>query len=169
MPKLSKKDSSPEENRPEERSKYELANKTDSRYIKLGFNYVTKPEEDMPTMPDKMSNINSQELGNYMSTYAAWREYTEEVLMQAVMDYLLIEEKYDLEYKKSWLTTPKTSTVKDKEYEIETLSFFVDLRRELTEASLYKQMIEAKYNSINNAISTLSREITRRQDKKYEN
>jgi len=122
----------------------------------------------MPTMPHEMSNLNSNDLGNYMSRYAAWREFTEDVLTQADMEYIEAKERYDYEYKKLWLTLPREKTVKDSERRLDIHEDIVSLRESLTEAEMFKNMVGTKYESINNAITVLSREITRRQGKVYE-
>lgn len=122
----------------------------------------------MPTMPHEMSNLNSQDLGNYMSNYAAWREFTEDVLTQSNMEYLEAKEAYDLRYKQLWLTQERLKTVKDSEKNLEINPEIVDLREKLLKAQMFNELIGTKYESINNAITVLSREITRRQGRKYE-
>jgi len=145
----------------EERERVSLV---ENKYLKLGFTFLNRPEIDMPRMPEEMTNLSANELGNYMSTYSAWREYTEDLLMSANLEVIAFEEEYRLQLKKDWITTAKRSgqTVKDKEKEIDVSEDIVYLRDKFVDAEMYRDMLASKFESINNAITVLSREITRR-------
>lgn len=122
----------------------------------------------MPRMPHEMSNLNSQDLGNFMSQYAAWREYTEDVLVQANIRCIELENNYSHTKKVIWLSMSREKTVKDTEKRLDIDEEVVSLREELMEAEMYRDLLATKYESINNALTVLSREVTRRQGRKYE-
>lgn len=141
-----------------------------SKYRKQ-FPAIESPEERAPKMPLRMSDLTPAELGNYMSEYSAWREFTEDLLIEADSNYIELQEKYDNLLKQELLLAysgNQYKTKEEKKWSVETKEEFVNLREEVLQAELYKDMLGNKFESLTNAINTLSREITRRSNVNFE-
>lgn len=134
----------------------------ESRFRSHGFRPLSKPEKP-PRMAEDISKLSSPALGDLLSRYAAWREYTESLVSFAVAEYTRLSENYDFEYSKAWLTLPKSDTIKAREYSLTSDNKLHKMRMELLEAEMYKDMLSDKVNSYTNVITTVSREITRRE------
>ena len=47
------------------------------------FTELSAPKGGLPTMPTKVADLASDELGNMIARYTAWREFTEDRHMEA--------------------------------------------------------------------------------------
>lgn len=127
-----------------------------------------KPESDEPKMVLDISQIAVGQLGNLMSRYAAWREYSENLANIAVAEYLQEYEKYDFEYAKKYEVLPNDKATEKKM--ILTANEELHKRWEkVLEKQVYKDMLAKKVESLNNCIAVISREIARRGQSPPEN
>lgn len=125
------------------------------------FQDVKKPENESPTMKLQVSKLSSSELGDMISRYSTWREFVEDKLLTAVAVATEVQSRYDSAYNKAYVLSD-AKTVNDKKAEAEASDLVQKISDELTEANIYKDLLSGKLTSCSNAISTLSRELTRR-------
>lgn len=125
------------------------------------FQEVKKPEEVNPTMKLQVSKLTSEELGDMISRYSAWREFVEDKLVTAIAVVTEIQSKYDAAYNLAYVRSD-SKTVNDKKAEAEADNSVQVIEKDLTDASIYKELLSGKLLSFSNVISTLSRELTRR-------
>lgn len=124
------------------------------------FRKLETPSKKMPTMPTELAGMNSDQLGNLTSMYGAWREFTEDLHLEANCSYLTLKSRYDYAYSKQ-LVLQSGSTLTEKKTKVELLPDMQKLAEELLEAELFLSMVAAKLESFNNALTVLSRELTR--------
>lgn len=125
------------------------------------FDKMGKPSTPVPTFPKKVSSMTSDQLGDYTSQYAAWREFTEDLHFEAVQDKMMLQSKYDYEHAKL-MVVAQGDGLNEKKYFALADASLVELRRQLLDAEIYLDIVGSKLDSFNNALAVLSREITRR-------
>jgi hypothetical protein len=132
------------------------------KFTLKGFDPLSAPEIPIPTFPASIASKTLDDLGDIMSFYAVWREYTEDLHLRAVADYTRQKEAYDFEWQKIFLSVNGRNNT-EREAKIAANPEIIVLRALLIEAEMYKEMLSAKLLSFNNAIAVISREISRRQ------
>lgn len=116
-----------------------------------------------PRMPINITGLTTAKLGDLSSRYAAWREYTEELHSIAVAHATQAQEAYDLAYSKAWtLSMSKYRVVTDKKEWIHQHEPLVPLYSKKVEAFMYKDLLGRRMESYTNALTVISRELTRR-------
>ena len=143
-----------------------MPQKTDEQQSALkkfrsNFPKVAKPVINAE-LPNSLAKLSSEKLSDLMNVYTAWREYTEDLLIEALAAFTKCKEYYEFERDKKYLALGKTTNaVKDA-----TLNIDEDLRKyqlPLTDAELYYDLLSNKLESYTNCLTVISREITRRQ------
>ena len=122
---------------------------------------VEKPEKEMPTMVLRISELSSDDLGNMISRYSAWREFVEDKLIAASAEATSLREKYQAKYNAVYMGV-EGRTINDKKILTESNADVEKLDKEATDAEIMRDLFSGKLDSLSNAISTLSRELTRR-------
>lgn len=132
------------------------------RFERLGFKELKPPSEDaVPKMPKKITVKNNKELGDLMSEYAAWREYAEDKHQRELATYTVMNEEYDTLFDVEIIKQVKGS-VTEKKASVRVIPEVKKLRLELLEQETLVDLLASKVDSLNNCVSLLSREITRR-------
>lgn len=125
------------------------------------FTELTAPKGGLPTMPTKISDIASDELGNIIARYTAWREFTEDRHMEACAVYAQCRSEYDLAVDKEMLSS-SASTVTERKASAKSNPRVEKLYKSLVEAEMYRDLLANKLESFSNVLAMLSRELTRR-------
>ena len=125
------------------------------------FTELTPPKGGLPTMPTKIADMASDELGNMIARYTAWREFTEDRHMEACAVYAQCKSEYDLACDKEVLLS-KASTVTERKASAKLNPKVEKLFKQLTEAEMYRDLLANKLDSFSNVLAMLSRELTRR-------
>lgn len=125
------------------------------------FTELKAPTGGLPTMPTKISSTSSDELGNIIARYTAWREFTEDRHMEACAVYAQCKSEYDLACDKLILTS-KANTVTERKASAKADPKVEKLFRALNESEMYMNLLANKLDSFSNVLSMLSRELTRR-------
>lgn len=125
------------------------------------FTELVPPKGGLPTMPTKIADVASDELGNMIARYTAWREFTEDRHMEACAVYAQCKSEYDLACDKEVLLS-KASTVTERKASAKLNPKVERLFKDLTEAEMYRDLLANKLDSFSNVLAMLSRELTRR-------
>lgn len=125
------------------------------------FTELSAPKGGLPTMPTKVADLASDELGNMIARYTAWREFTEDRHMEACAVYSQCRSEYDLAVDKEMLSS-KESTVTERKASAKSSPKVEKLYKDLTEAEMYRDLLANKLESFSNVLAMLSRELTRR-------
>ena len=125
------------------------------------FTEVSAPKGGLPMMPTRIADVASDDLGNMIARYTAWREFTEDRHAQACAVYAQCKSDYDLAYSTEFLSL-SNMTVTEKKTAVNANQRVADLYKQLTDAEIYKDLLANKLNSFSNVLTMLSRELTRR-------
>jgi len=125
------------------------------------FGEVKTPAGGLPMMSTKISGESSDTLGNMISRYSAWREFTEDRHAEACAVYAQVKSEYDFACDKAMLNA-REGTVTEKKAEAKTGNIVAPLAKKVLEASIYMDLLARKLDSFSNVLSMLSRELTRR-------
>lgn len=125
------------------------------------FTELSAPKGGLPTMPTKVADLASDELGNMIARYTAWREFTEDRHMEACAVFAQCKSEYDLACDKEMLSS-KANTVTERKASAKANPKVERLYKELTEAEMYRDLLANKLESFSNVLAMLSRELTRR-------
>lgn len=125
------------------------------------FTEVPAPKGGLPTMPTKISETSSDELGDIMCRYTAWREFTEDRHAEACAVYAQAKSQYDLALNQEMLKA-EGETVTDRRASANTVQHVIKLATKMNEAEIYKTLLANKLDSFSNVLAMLSRELTRR-------
>lgn len=132
-----------------------------NRYATYGFGRLNRPDIPYPTMDPNISGLTSRDLGNFMAQYAAWREYTEDLLLHAIREYTSLNERLSQKRDRLLIVT----SGKNREERLARINQDPDVEADMQltlEAEMLKDMLAAKLTSIEGSISVISREISRR-------
>lgn len=125
------------------------------------FTEVSAPKGGLPMMPTRIADVASDDLGNMIARYTAWREFTEDRHAQACAVYAQCKSDYDLAYSTEFLSL-SNMTVTEKKTAVNANQKVADLYKQLTDAEIYKDLLANKLDSFSNVLAMLSRELTRR-------
>lgn len=112
-------------------------------------------------MPREVSKESSDSLGDLISRYSAWREYTEDRHMEACAVYAQVHSEYDLESARVMLSSVE-GTVTEKKARSRIDGAVSQLAKGVLEAEIYRDLLARKLDSFSNVLAMLSRELTRR-------
>lgn len=129
--------------------------------FRMIFTELSAPKGGLPTMPTKVADLASDELGNMIARYTAWREFTEDRHMEACAVYAQCKSEYDLAVDKEMLSSA-ASTVTERKASAKANPKVEKLYKDLTEAGMYRDLLANKLESFSNVLAMLSRELTRR-------
>lgn len=125
------------------------------------FTELTAPKGGLPTMPTKISEKASDELGDMIARYTAWREFTEDRHMEACAVYAQCKSEYDLAVDKEMIAS-SASTVTERKASAKSNPRIEKMYKDLNEAAMYRDLLANKLDSFSNVLAMLSRELTRR-------
>lgn len=125
------------------------------------FSALEAPKGGLPTMPTKIADVASDELGNMIARYTAWREFTEDRHMEACAVFAQCKSEYDLAVDKAMLSSD-FSTVTERKASAKADPKVEKLYKDLTEAEMFRDLLANKLDSFSNVLAMLSRELTRR-------
>lgn len=125
------------------------------------FDSVRRPYGGLPTMPTKVSTIATDELGDMMARYTAWREFTEDCHAEACATYAQIKSQYDLASDTALLEVEGNS-VTERKAAVKNDPKVAKLYKDLSDAEIYCTLLSSKLESFTNVLAMLSRELTRR-------
>lgn len=125
------------------------------------FTELNAPKGGLPTMPTKISDLASDELGNMIARYSAWREFTEDRHAEACAVLAQCKSEYDLECDKEMLLS-SAQTVTERKAVAKTSPKVAKLYKDLGEAEVFRDLLANKLDSFSNVLAMLSRELTRR-------
>lgn len=125
------------------------------------FTELAAPKGGLPTMPTKVADLVSDELGNMIARYTSWREFTEDRHAEACAVLAQCKSEYDLEVDKVMLSST-ASTVTERKASAKSNPKVEKLYKNLTEAEMYRDLLANKLESFSNVLAMLSRELTRR-------
>lgn len=125
------------------------------------FDELPAPKGGLPTMPTRIAEIASDELGNMIARYTSWREFTEDRHMEACAVVAQCKSEYDLAADKEMLIS-KATTVTERKASAKSSPLVESLYKELVEAEMYRDLLAHKLDSFSNVLAMLSRELTRR-------
>ena len=125
------------------------------------FTEVPSPKGGLPTMPTRIADIASDELGNLIARYTAWREYAEDRHLEACAVYAQIKSEYDLANDLEMLRSDN-ATITEKKANAKNSPKVARLYEKLNEAQIYMDLFARKLDSFSNVLMMLSRELTRR-------
>lgn len=161
MPGPKKKESTPRRRRKEISPSKDMT--PEERYKSKGFTDPRKPEFDLPYMVENISTLNPGDLGNLSSKYRVWGEYTEELIMEAIVTVNSLNDEYDQAFLKAKLISEERS--KDlREADASTQPEIKKINSKLQEEETYLLLLEKRLSSIEKSIAIISREITRRSN-----
>lgn len=132
------------------------------KLIDAGFTEIGMPETGIPKAPTNVTALDGEKLGDVISLFSVWREYTEDLLARRQMELSLLQHEYDFEFNLMWLATTKTGTLEDKKKTIATDQKIHTLNTALLQAQMFVDALIAKVESYSNILAMLSREISRR-------
>lgn len=125
------------------------------------FTELKAPKGGLPTMPTKIASLPSDELGDMLSRYTAWREFTEDRHMEACAVYAQCRSEYDLECNKQLVST-KGGSVTERKASAKADPKVEKLYKDMVEAEMFRDLLAGKLDSFSNVLAMLSRELTRR-------
>ena len=125
------------------------------------FTEIAAPKGGLPTMPTKIASLASDELGDIIARYTAWREFTEDRHAEACAVLAQCRSEYDLAVDKEMLASD-APTVTERKAIAKSSPKVEELNKKLTEAEMYRDLLANKLDSFSNVLAMLSRELTRR-------
>lgn len=125
------------------------------------FTDIAPPKGGLPTLHTTISEISSDELGNILARYSAWREFTEDRHIESIAVYAECKSVYDNACDKAMLKS-NGATVTERKASAKVSSDVSLLASKVLEAETYMELLGGKLESFSNVLATLSRELTRR-------
>lgn len=126
------------------------------------FTEVPSPVGGLPTMSTRIADIASDDLGDLIARYTAWREFTEDRHLEACAVYAQVKSEYDLEIDRFIAESRRSISATDKRAMAHVHVTELGLTKKLDEAGIYRDLLAGKLDSFSNVLAMLSRELTRR-------
>ena len=127
------------------------------------FPAIDPPAGGMPTVMGRVSSITTDKLGDLINRYNAWREFTEDLHLEAVARWGIAKDAYDFEVSKGLAVAGKSAdSVTLAKAKAKMNPEVLALGEAYGQATMFKDMVAKKLESLNNVLATLSRELTRR-------
>jgi hypothetical protein len=135
---------------------------SEERYNKI-FPARRKPAGDIPSIPTSLAILESEKLSDLYTSYAAWREFTEDMVNSALAQMLHKKRQYDFSWDVEFLRIRNGhKTAKETDAHLATSKNLAALKNDFEEAELFHTLLQKKLESFNNCLTIISREITRR-------
>ena len=131
-----------------------------ARFRKV-FDEIEVPKGGLPTMPRQISSEPSDSLGDLISKYSTWREFTEDRHIEACAVVAQIKSEHDLEHDRV-LVSAQEGTITEKKARASINGEVIIKAKKLLEAEIYRDLLAGKLESFTNVLTMLSRELTRR-------
>ena len=112
-------------------------------------------------MPTRIADVPSDDLGDMIARYSAWREYAEDRHLEACAVYAQLKSEYDLANDRQLLLA-SNNTVAEKRAAAKNNPEVAQLYKRMNEAEIYVNLFANKLDSFSNVLAMLSRELTRR-------
>lgn len=154
MPTLSKSKKTPKKSKEKPSMAYD-------RFSHLGFIERAKPDFPLPALPRAISLITPNKLGDTMSQYGAWREYTEDLLNHSMYTFNKKREELDIARKRKFLLV-NGKNKDERTAKIDTDPEIQALATDVLEYEMFYEMLSTKLTSIEKSIALISREYSRR-------
>lgn len=138
----------------------EVVNDPLSRFREV-FSSIDAPKGGLPTMPTKVSDLASDQLGDMMARYTAWREFTEDRHAEACATWSQLSSQYSLEVDKAFIAS-NAESVTERKAQANCNERVMELFKKMNEADIYKSLLANRLDSFSNVLAMLSRELTRR-------
>ncbi len=129
--------------------------------FRASFPSVSAPVGGLPYMNPKVSLITSEQLGDMLSRYSAWREYCEDQHLMALAAFMEIKDAYDIKVAEKMVLSNEAK-ITDKRNAALIDPEVLTLGTTYLEKETYLKMLSSKLESFSNSLATLSRELTRR-------
>lgn len=143
------------ETKPEESTEKSIAK------FRREFPKLNVPLGGLPYAKTKISNITSEQLGDLIARYSAWREYCEDCHITAAAEYSIAKLAYDEAVGREMVVIDAGDVTTKKAMAQQTKSVKLQSQN-LLEKEVYFKMIANKLESFSNTLTVLSRELTRR-------
>lgn len=125
------------------------------------FPALKAPLGGLPQLKTKIADISSDDLGDLIAKYSAWREYAEDLHITALSEYLSAKDAYDLKYNELMITSVGDTVTERKSF-VESSPSIQPLATKLQRKEMLLKMFAGKLESFSNSLTMLSRELTRR-------
>lgn len=112
--------------------------------------------------PKNLSGLSSEKVSDIMVHYSEWKEYLEDVKIDAYVELAKAKEAYEKVYNAEYATQSGRNREEREAKVLSTRNVSVALR-EYNDADRFYQSLLTKIDSIKDSIATISREISRRQ------
>ena len=114
-------------------------------------------------MPKSLSSLESSKLSDLYAHYAGWREFSEDITNVALAEMVKAKQAYDYAWDVEFLKVrSKFKTSKETDAYLHTHAELESLKDIWNEKELFHTLLLKKLESLNNALTVISREITRR-------
>jgi len=131
------------------------------------FPKINRPFTELK-LPNNLSSLKSEKISDVMVAYTLWREYTDDLLVEALSDLTIAKRNYEEEWNFKFLAKRNSTNTKYlKEMEIDALPEIKELRAIKEEKELAHTFLINKQQSIQSTIAIISREISRRGIKEF--
>lgn len=129
--------------------------------FRKSFQIIDLPEKTSPTIGKDLSKFSAEKVSELMTRYTAWREYTEDLLVEALVERTNAEQKYSDKYDQ-FLLVAEGSNRDLRHANIMQNVEMQKLQRVKMNAEMYHTLLQGKLESFNNCLTIISREISRR-------
>lgn len=141
----------------------EIADTPIKRFRKI-FVKLTPPTTVAPKMPTSIAILTGEKLSDLMNLYTAWREFTEDILQESLVEFMNQKQVYEYEREKQLLLLERTLKVAEKEATLNTDNKLRKLFLDLSQAEMYHTLLSNKLETFTNCLTVISREISRRSN-----
>lgn len=142
-----------------------LADKVEKDLSKQGVRSFTNDNviEDYLQLPSDLTNVSSRDLGRYFTTFTNQKLYVRSILWKCGAVLREINSDIDLIRTNIYATLPSKTSVKEKELALLQSSKAKELIKKYNYFQEKHSMLETYLDNLIDAITCISREITRRE------
>ena len=138
--------------------------RTFDRYFGFGLlAQVAYSGEELPSFPNNVATLNSDEVGDYLGQFTAWYSFTADKKKYLTVAYNVVSNELDITYRQSLATMTTKANLEIKKAEARSTDDYLIIEEYLQEVANLMDMLDIELTKLDKSIASLSREISRRE------
>lgn len=139
---------------------------TFDRYFAFGLlpqKSYTIEDDGIPAFPNNMAVLDSDEIGNILGEYTAWYAMTADKKKYLAVAYNVVNAELETTFRKALATMTAKVNLEVKKADARSSEDYLVVEEYLQMVSNLMDMLDIELSKLDKSISTLSREISRRE------
>lgn len=138
--------------------------RTFDRYFGFGLlSQVAYKGEKLPSFPNSVATLDSDEVGDYLGKFTAWYAFTADKKKYLVVALNVVENELDIIFRQELATMTTKANLEIKKAAARVTEDYLIVEEYVQEVANLMDMLDIELSKLDKTIASLSREISRRE------